>query len=257
MDSKPIQWVRWKQEGDTHCQNDSFLKAIECYDQALKLVKTSKDAVSLFLDRSSARISFQAFDAALSDAAAALNLPPGNKSPNNTNERGLSLTARALYGLGRFQKCRDCLTKMINLYPGNKDALLSRCDKRQREENGHYEWASMLSEAQSPNPDMDRATYIGPIEVRPCAIKSDGRGLFTAKDVEAGELLLYEKAFSTVFAKEESSELEGDDKDEETLALRAKLATIRNPSLQGGFGEPFPWAGCGGGEEWEREDCCR
>lgn len=36
----------------------------------------------------------------------------------------------------------------------------------------------MLSEAQSPNPDMDCATYIGPIEVRPCAIKSDGRGLF-------------------------------------------------------------------------------
>ena len=135
---------------------------------------------------------------------------------------------------------------MINLYPGNKDALLSRCEKRLREEKGHYDWASMLSEAQSPNPDMDRATYIGPIEVRPCAIKSHGRGLFTTKDVEAGELLLCEKARSAAFADKEISELEGDEKDEESLRLRVELVTktfvklIRNPSLQSGFGELFP-----------------
>ena len=60
------------------------------------------------------------------------------------------------------------------------------------------------------------------------------------------KLLLYEKALSAAFANEESSKLEGDEKNEEALRLRAELATktfvklIRILSLQSGFGELFP-----------------
>ena len=133
-----------------------------------------------------------------------------------------------------------------------QDAIRDR-EKKMATTNGH---------PCSPKPNLPIQTWIAqPTSAQSKSIHAQSKSVHaqsnTGKDVEAEELLLCEKAFSAVFAKEESSELEGDDKDEETLGLRAKLATIRNPSLQGGFGEPFPWAGCGGGEEWEREGCCR
>ena len=173
-------------------------------------------------------------------------MPPGNKPPSDANERGLSLKAHALYGFRRFRECHNKLVELNELYPGKGDALLKRCETRLEEEKGHYDWASMLEQAQSSDPEMDRATYIGPIEVRPCPIESHGRGLFTTKNVDAGELLLCEKAFSAAFAREESEVLFMEENEEEVLRLRAELATktfvklIRNPSLQGNLEDLFP-----------------
>lgn len=125
----------------------------------------------------------------------------------------------------------------------------------------------MLSEAvsKSPSPDMDRANYTGSIEVRPCAIESHGRGLFTTKDVNAGELLLCEKSFAAVFAdpdqqqpvgrsrRKQKEEEGGDGPDEETLwrslerrdelVAKTLVKLHRNPSLQGAFADLYPGPG--------------
>lgn len=114
----------------------------------------------------------------------------------------------------------------------------------------------MLKEVntKSPTPDMDRATYIGPVAVRECAIKSHGRGLFTTKAVEAGELLLCEKAFAAVFpptfgdnaALPDTAldQYDRDDIDEEKkVALKRRHCLVMktftklgsNPSLAEGF----------------------
>jgi len=118
-------------------------------------------------------------------------------------EKALFRAARALYALQRWRDCLGYLNQLISLYPSNSFAKqdITRCHIRLREEAGDYDFASMLKEAvsKSPFPDMDRATYVGPIEVRVCAIKSHGRGIFTTKAVKAGELLLCEKAFAAVF----------------------------------------------------------
>lgn len=50
-------------------------------------------------------------------------------------------------------------------------------------------------------PLLDHATYIGPVVVKEAS--SYGRGLFTTKDVKAGDLLLCEKAFGYAFADPE------------------------------------------------------
>lgn len=78
---------------------------------------------------------------------------------------------------------------------------MKKCEMRMKEEKGDIDFGSMLEEVTKkyPSPDMDRADYVGPIEVRPCANPEHGRGLFTTKDVKAGDLLLLEKAFAAVF----------------------------------------------------------
>ncbi|KAL2037082.1 hypothetical protein N7G274_010209 [Stereocaulon virgatum] len=166
-------------------------------------------------------------------------------APSEENERVWWLTAKALYGLRRWRECAACLEKIGGLYAetGERREVLERCRVRVREEEGEYDWGGMIEgvRAGDGKGDLDCADYVGGIEVRPCAVEGHGRGLFTTRDVEAGELLLCEKAFGAAFAKDEE-EGEGD---EETMRVRAELAMgvfvklVRNPSLREGFGELF------------------
>ena len=177
---------------------------------------------------------------------------------DKTSEKALFRAARASYGLGNFTQCHSYLAELQELYPGNKAATkdMERCELRFRELAGDFDFASMLKEAvtKQPSPHLDRAAYIGPIEVRKCAIESHGRGLFTTKAVKAGELLLCEKAFVTAFAPEETRAMTEIDQPKESdadgsdwrLKLRAELAAntlvklFRNPSVVSVFADLYP-----------------
>jgi hypothetical protein len=135
----------------------------------------------------------------------------------------------------------------------------------------------MLAEAERkfPKPDMDRADFVGPIEVRPCKNPEHGRGVFSTRAVKAGELLLCEKAFCAAFARDGGGEGEGegddvdgdgavegedgegnrptgkkrdpdDPEDNEKARLRAELHTkvfvrlCRNPSWRKEFMDLYP-----------------
>lgn len=56
----------------------------------------------------------------------------------------------------------------------------------------------MYTQASNPNPIVDCATFSKPVEVRPSIGR--GRGLFTTREVSAGELLVCEKAFGYCYA---------------------------------------------------------
>ena len=205
----------------------------------------------LLLNRCQARLSSQHYDAALEDAMAVLEM-------DTTSEKALFRAARASYSLGCFARCRSFLTELQLLYPQNKAAIkdIERCEVRIREQAGDFDFASMLREAivKQPSPRLDRAGYIGPIEVRKCAIESHGRGLFTTKAVKAGDLLLCEKAFATAFASNDSAaiaetSLPKDAKPDESnwkLKLRSELALTtfyklnRNPSVVSAFADLYP-----------------
>ena len=95
---------------------------------------------------------------------------------------------------------------LVERYPNTTTALaeLERSKIRLREENGEIDFADLLAEAERkfPNPDMDRADFVGPIEVRPCKNPEHGRGVFSTRPVKAGELFLCEKAFCAAFARD-------------------------------------------------------
>ena len=268
MAPMPTEALIWKLQGNTHCKEGRYVKAIErlvagdaikpvfgltksSYDEALRRISTKEHAPVLLLNRCQARLLSQHFDSAFEDATAVLEM-------DKTNEKALFRAARASYGLGCFNRCRSYLAGLQELYPGNKAATkdIERCELRFREQAGEFDFASMLNEAviKQPSPRLDRAAYIGPIEVRKCAIESHGRGLFTTKAVKAGELLLCEKAFVTAFAPDDSqaaaeiNQFKDSDADgsEWRLKLRAELAAntlvklFRNPSVVPVFAGLYP-----------------
>lgn len=144
--------------------------------------------------------------------------------------------------------------------------MVKQCIRRiVEQEKGMYDWDSMLKEAKNGKTDSDHADYVGPIEVRVCEDPKGGRGLFVTRDVEPGELLLVEKAFSAAFVehlkrskKVEKSEKAADDGSvpqpeeqegkarEELSALSRGLITntiakiSSNSSLQPAFLDLYP-----------------
>lgn len=104
---------------------------------------------------------------------------------------------RALYELGRFDRCKERLEQFTTKYPNNGDAKLqmSRVEARCRESNeGIYSFAEhMNKQARQSSAVIDCATFSKPVKVRKAPGR--GRGLFTVQPVRAGDLLLCEKAF--------------------------------------------------------------
>ncbi|OBT91215.1 hypothetical protein VE02_00363 [Pseudogymnoascus sp. 03VT05] len=154
----------------------------------------------------------------------------------------LKLQAEALYNLARYDECIESLGKL----PEQDSTLLEKAKTRLVEqETGAYDFRSIFTELSTLNPPtVDRATYIGPVDIRVSPGK--GRGLFTTRAVEAGELLMCEKAFaysffdqsapaemhktklSMVFNTEEGSIIFGT---LGTLITEAVQKVARNPSL--------------------------
>ena len=113
-------------------------------------------------------------------------------------EKGLYRAARALYELGRFQESEQVFTTLLEAYPGCEAAKKELCltEKRFREQKfGLYDYSLMDEVAtEKVPPRLDTATYEDPVTIK--MTEGRGRGLFTTRDVAAGDLLLCEKAFS-------------------------------------------------------------
>lgn len=157
----------------------------------------------LRLNRCQARLWIQSYETPLDDAQYILtNCPSGVRSPKHG--KALWRYARALYELRRYEECIVKLAEFCELYPDNKLATdeYRRCQQRLEEAaTGHYDfarWTSCVAQKvkNGSRPLIDAATYQGPITVRQSKY---GCGLFTTRDVEAGDLLLCEKAFHCAF----------------------------------------------------------
>ncbi|KAJ4352583.1 uncharacterized protein N0V89_007932 [Didymosphaeria variabile] len=109
-------------------------------------------------------------------------------------------------------------------FPDNKQALIvsERAQRRcSEQDNGDYDFKLLQAEAKKLRPpQLDHATYIGPVEIR--KTKTKGRGLFLTKAVKAGDLLLCEKAFAHAYAPE------SDDGN-------SKITLLMNPETNQGF----------------------
>jgi hypothetical protein len=164
------------------------------------------------------------------------------KLDSSSPEKALFRAAQALYHLGRFNECRETLQELCKPHPDNIQAadLLNRAKKRYSEQaDGTYDFDMLHEEAKNLKvPQLDAATYVGPVEVRDTPNK--GRGLFTTKAVKAGDLLLCEKAFevydqmdnkddASVFFNVETKKVFP--KDQIDLATKMVHKLARNPSL--------------------------
>lgn len=138
---------------------------------------------------------------------------------------------------------------LCKTYPNNTSARVEfdRATARLAEQQtGKYPFKHLHREARKRCPPLlDRATYIGPVSVRPT--ESRGRGLFTTQAVRAGDLLLCEKAFAYAFDNEGTgtpsniSILMNTETDTITKGTQAELITLiaqklyKVPSLRSSF----------------------
>lgn len=122
-------------------------------------------------------------------------------------EKGLYRAARSLYELGRYQEGRRMFKTLLVAYPSCEAAQkeISRTEDRVREqEHGLFDFMAMHKAAtEKAFPCLDTATYEGPVTIR--MTEGRGRGMFTTKDVAAGDLLLCEKYFSYSFTDSSST----------------------------------------------------
>jgi tetratricopeptide (TPR) repeat protein len=172
-------------------------KNVYRYSRALYQQPAADEAIVIKRNRALAFLRTQQYDAALSDLGF-------SDFSSDTNEKALYRAAQALYPLGRFKECWEVLQQLCSLFPNNAPGkeLLERAHCRFFEqETGYYNFALLQVEAEKLKPpQLDHATYIGPIEVRSAGSK--GRGLFVTNAVKAGDLLLCEKAFSYAWVNE-------------------------------------------------------
>jgi tetratricopeptide (TPR) repeat protein len=122
------------------------------------------------------------------------------------SEKALYRAGQALYRLRRFDESKEVFVKLMKEFPQNEDGAvyLRKLEERLRETKGIYDFKDIYEELENTRPPhLDRATYIGPVAKRKTADK--GNGLFTTRDVKAGELLLCEKAFTHCYSSHEQN----------------------------------------------------
>jgi hypothetical protein len=194
-----------------------MLIALGRYSRAL-FQKTTSDRIEVIKrNRSLAFLKTKQFDSALSDTG----FPNFGVEPA---EKALFRAAEALYFLQRFEDCSRVLRTLCAHFPNNKQAsvISDRAQLRCSEaSSGEYDFKLLQREAKKLQPpQLDHATYIGPVQVRIAPGK--GRGLFVTKSVKAGDLILCEKAFSHAYVPE--------------IGIgNAKLSLLINPETSRGF----------------------
>ena len=133
----------------------------------------------------------------MNDCAAVLALDP-------TNTIAGIVRASALYALHWYDDALAQLSK-LDRKGGVGDVRLSlekRLEKRMREEEGEWDWGHVILEAEAMKwKGLDRASWIGGVEIRERVGVGGGRGLFAKKDLKAGDLLLVEKAMGVAVPK--------------------------------------------------------
>lgn len=176
----------------------SYTKALDC--------STTDERRTLFLNRSQAHFKAGHFDEAICDVERA---PQGNTLADKAALR----SAQALYSLERYWESYSVLHDFCWKSPTNTYAReqVERAARRLvEEEMGEYDFSKMSKEAVTLlPPHLDYATYSSPVTIGITGSKR--RGLFTTRDVKAGDLLLCEKAFAHSFIDIDNIDRQKDD----------------------------------------------
>ncbi|KAL4816959.1 hypothetical protein BDW67DRAFT_175224 [Aspergillus spinulosporus] len=184
----------WKLKGNKWFYKGSYKLANDCYTMALESSPTAEQAITIRLNRALSSLQAHEFEAALRD----LDMQPTDPK---SIEKVLFRKAQALYHLGRFRESCETHEILAKQFPKNtvaKDEFKRASARLAEQQKGKYQFKRMQREAaKRVPPQLDHATYVGPVAVK--MTDSHGRGLFTTAAVKAGDLLFCEKAFAHTF----------------------------------------------------------
>lgn len=159
-------------------------------DQLLKIPKSVSLALS---NRAEALFRLRDFTKALQDCDEALKI-------DNAHFKSLVCKGKILLCLNRYSVALDCFKKaLLDLQAnGNLETLnayVEKCKKLEfQSKTGAFDLSDwVLNGFRGKSPEL--AEYIGPVEIK--RSEFSGRGLFAVKNIDAGSLLIVNKAIAT------------------------------------------------------------
>ncbi|KAM0705275.1 hypothetical protein Q7P35_008065 [Cladosporium inversicolor] len=237
------QATKRKEEGNAALKRKDLLEAHAQYTEGLAtLTKESAadDKLARDTHRNRAHVNLQLGrnDEAKTDGIAALT-DIDDARHKDLDSKAYFRAACAAYNLGQWQDAKGLFEKQKGLAPNDKDAAtnLDKLATRLHEQKtGEYDFNKIRSGLSKLRPRADAADYDGNTERKES--KGHGFGLFATKDIDAGSIILCEKALCIVWSHESDgwTALTVDARDSQTRvqpvgltkAIVAKLAA--NPS---------------------------
>lgn len=202
----------YKEEGNAALKEQDLPLAHERYTRGLAVAikegkKEEEVASDLYRNRAHVNLRLHRLDEAKSDALSSLTDLPDQKH-RELDSKAYLRAGTAAYQLGEFAEAKHCFEEQQRLLPGDKEAKarIRKTEQRIKEqESGSYDFkklkASLLLSSDRGT-RVDGASFARNVEVKESPGR--GRGLFAAKSMEAGEVIMAEKSFCVVWANEEA-----------------------------------------------------
>ena len=195
-----------KKKGNAALKEPDLPEAEARYQDGMKIALAhSKTDVTRDIARNLAYVQLLLgeFDFAIPTAKASLINGDDDRS-KELDSKAYFRAGRAAYNLGNYEQAKVFFEAQQKLTPNDKDGrvFLKGIGVRLREQDsGTHDFGKIKLGLSHARPSVDAATYIG----RNTDVKNSsgkGRGLYAARDLAAGELIMCEKAFCVVWDHE-------------------------------------------------------
>lgn len=234
----------YKEEGNAALKKRSFPLAHANYTQGLEILKTqnaTKEEIEtdLFRNRAHINLLLHRFDEAKTDGLSSLtNL--SDQAHKELDSKAYFRAGSAAYYLGDFHDAKEFFEQQQKLTPDDKEikARIRKCEARIKEqESGIYDFKKLkASQLVTPHPRIDAANFT--LNIKVGESPGRGRGVFAARALESGSIVLCEKAFCVVWGSEDEAltAMTYDSRDERIRVFPAGLCKsvvqrlLNNPS---------------------------
>jgi tetratricopeptide (TPR) repeat protein len=189
-------------DGDLQCSLDCFTKGLQHFLD-IDDSKSSDVKKDLLRNRSFVRLKLGQYEGAVTDAIASLSDQTLDK---RKDVKSYFRASQASYALGDYEAAATYSRKLLDLESDHPDAaqLLSKTEARLHEQtSGIYDLAAMKNSISGKKPRVDAGDFLTNTTVKP-SVYSCGRGLFATRNLEPGDLILAETAFTSVWDREKT-----------------------------------------------------
>lgn len=197
--------TRCKNKGNAALKEQDLPEAYARYSEGLKIAtENALSSLGRDIARNRAYVSLLLgqLDGVLEDARSSLIREDDQRS-KDLDSKAFFRAGSAAYSLGQYPLAKKLFEEQQKLTPADKDAktYLKRIAARSREqESGSHDFTKMRVNLSKARSRVDAATFTGNTEVKNS--RNKGRGLFTTRNIAAGELIMCEKAFCVVWGHE-------------------------------------------------------
>ncbi|CAK1364786.1 unnamed protein product [Cercospora beticola] len=201
----------YKERGNKSYQKTDYSQAVRFYSRGLEICDAAATVkYDLRRNRAMANMYLGRHEAALEDAkAAVISTKDLNEKSKKLNGKAYYRAGCAAYQLERFASAASFFENVLELDPKDTEAQsqLRRTKARLDEQaSGQYN-LELITKKLRKDPKLrilDHASFTSKVEIKDASEK--GRGLFATCDLEAGELVMCEKAFCVAGLEEKAEE---------------------------------------------------